>query len=272
MGKTRGRVAVITGASGGIGEAGALRLARDGWRIVLAARRDAELARVAAAVEGAGGAARTVVTDVTRRADVERLREEALATFGTIDVWINNAGRGITRSVLALTDEDVDEIVAVNVKSALYGMQAIVPWFVERGRGQVINVSSFLGRVPLAAHRSIYSAAKAMLNSLSSNLRMERAQRAPGVTISVLMPGVVTTDFARNVRGEGAPPPVAPTPAGAPRLAAQAPDEIGEAIAALIANPVAELYTNPAHGAVAQRYLADVAAFEAGIAGARPGA
>src|SRR4029077_16181756 len=112
-----------------------------------------------------------VTADVTRRADGERIRDEALRAFGRVDVWINNAGRGILRPVLELTDDDVDEMFAVNVKSALYGMQAIAPHFIARGRGPRINVSSFLGRVPIATPRSAYNAAKAALNSLKANLR-----------------------------------------------------------------------------------------------------
>src|SRR5438094_815414 len=151
------RTIVITGASAGIGAAIARRLGRDGNRVALAARR-AEPLEAVAAESGAGALA--VVADVTRREDVERLRDEAIRAFGGVDVWINNAGRGITRSVLDLTDADLDEMMSVNVKSALYGMQAIVPYFVERGRGHLINISSFLARVPIAAHRSAYNAAK----------------------------------------------------------------------------------------------------------------
>jgi NADP-dependent 3-hydroxy acid dehydrogenase YdfG len=76
-----------------------------------------------------------VRTDVTKRSDVERLRDRALEAFGRVDVWVNNAGRGIDRSVLELTEQDLDEMMEVNVKSALYGMQAVVPHFQERGPG-----------------------------------------------------------------------------------------------------------------------------------------
>ena len=100
-----GKVIVVTGASAGIGEALAKRLGRDGHSLVLAARRSEELARVAAE---ASRTAISVVTDVTKRADVERLRDRALQAFGHVDVWINNAGKGIAKNVLALTDDDVD--------------------------------------------------------------------------------------------------------------------------------------------------------------------
>ena len=126
------KVIVITGASSGIGAALALQLAQRGDKVVLAARRQAELEQVASRC---GAQARPVVTDVTRRADVERLREQALDAFGAVDVWVNNAGQGIGRPVLDLTDEDFDLMMAVNAKSALYGMQAIVPYFKSARRG-----------------------------------------------------------------------------------------------------------------------------------------
>ena len=264
-------VVVVTGASGGIGAALALRLAQEGRRLVLAARRGDELRQVADEAERRGAPrALAVETDVTRRAQVERLRDEALAAFGRFDAWVNNAGRGISRPVLELSDEDVDEMIAVNVKSALYGMQAAVPHMVARGSGHVVNVSSFLGRVPLVSVRSAYSAAKAALNSLTASLRAE-LRAYPGIQVSLVMPGVVTTDFARNVRG--GPPAVTGVPAvaGAPPARTGGPaspgmsqtaEEVGEAIAQLLRHPVPELYTNPASAELARQYFADVAAFE----------
>ena len=105
-------VTVITGGSAGIGAATAVRLVSEGHRVVIAARDSARLAAVA---ESLGAAAHAVVADVTRRADVDRIRDEALHAFGSIDTWINNAGRGISRPVLALTDEDVTDIIDVNI-------------------------------------------------------------------------------------------------------------------------------------------------------------
>jgi NADP-dependent 3-hydroxy acid dehydrogenase YdfG len=102
------KVIVITGASGGIGAALAKQLAARGDKVVLAARRVAELKQVASQC---GADALAVVTDVTRRSDVEHLRDEALRAFGHVNVWVNNAGRGIGRPVLDLTDEDFDQMV-----------------------------------------------------------------------------------------------------------------------------------------------------------------
>lgn len=257
----KSRAVVITGASSGIGAALARTLAAEGARLVLAARRTTELDKVTAAARQLGATdALSVTTDVTDRNQVFALRDKAIAGLGRIDVWINNAGRGITRSVLDLTDEDVDEMISVNLKSAIYGMQAAVPYFVERGEGHLVNISSFLGRVPIASFRSVYSAAKAALNSLTSNLRMD-LRDYPGVHVSLVMPGVVTTDFARNVRGDVRAPMNAGAPGGG-SMNAQTPEQVAATIADLIRNPVAELYTNPASAELTRRYYADVAAFE----------
>jgi NADP-dependent 3-hydroxy acid dehydrogenase YdfG len=251
------RIIVITGASAGIGAAIARELGRRGDSLVLAARTVDGLQRVAFEV---GSPAHVVTADVTRRADVDRIRDEALRVFGHVDVWINNAGRGIVRPALELTDEDVDEMIAVNVKSALYGMQAITPHFIERGRGHVINVSSFLGRVPVATPRSAYNAAKAALNALTANVRVDLKRTHPEVYVSLVMPGLVSTDFAKNARGSTGPMPAAAI--GSP-MKPQTPEEVAVIIADVIDRPAAEVYTNPASAALAARYFDDANRFEA---------
>jgi NADP-dependent 3-hydroxy acid dehydrogenase YdfG len=115
---------VVTGASSGIGAALAEQLVARGDRVVLAARREDLLDALAARL---GPNAHAVVADVTKRTDVERLRDASVAALGGVDVWVNNAGRGLSKPALELTDNELDEMILVNVKSALYGMQAIVP-------------------------------------------------------------------------------------------------------------------------------------------------
>ena len=249
------KVVVVTGASEGIGAAIAERLGRAGSSVILAARREERLREVASR---AGSHTLVVPTDVRDRDQVDRLRNEAIAEFGGIDVWINNAGRGITRPVLKLSDEDFDEMMSINVKSALYGMQSIVPHFIERGSGHLINISSFLGRVPIATHRSAYNAAKAALNALTANLRMDLASQYPTIHVSLVMPGLVSTHFADNVRGGGGPRPWG---AGGP-MVVQTADEVAEIVSDLIEKPVPEVFTNPASAAVARRYCEDIAGFE----------
>ena len=233
------KVAVVTGASSGIGAALCKKLGADGWHVVLAARRRAELDKIAAQ---SGEHTLVVVTDVTRRLEVERLKNEALQQFGHIDVWVNNAGRGINRAVMELSETDFDEMMNVNVKSALYGIWTIVPYFKVLGKGHLINVSSFLGRLPLVGNRSAYNAAKAALNSLTANLRMDLRR----------------TDFAKNALYENGS---APAPAIS-RAVIQAPQEVAEMLMDLIKNPRAELYTNPSSAETVKSYYADIAGFE----------
>lgn len=248
---------VITGASAGIGAGLAMRLAGDGHNLVLAARRRDALERVARdAMQRGSPRALVVATDVTKRSDVEHLRDAAVAAFGGFDVWVNNAGRGITRSVLDLSDADVDDMMAYNVKSALYGMQVAVAHFIDRGRGHLINISSFLGRVPLAPHRSAYNAAKAALGALTANLRADLRTDHPEIHVTLVMPGMVATEFGRNTIGA---PPNMPIYSG-PHV--QSVETVAEIIAQTIEHPVAEVYTNPSSVDMARRYFDDVEEFE----------
>ncbi|MFO0694701.1 MAG: SDR family NAD(P)-dependent oxidoreductase [Polyangiales bacterium] len=239
------RVVVITGASSGIGAALAPLLVAEGARVVLVARRRPLLEQVA---EGLGPNALVVVADVTKRADFERVVAEALERFGRIDVLVNNAGRGISRPVSELTDEDFDSMMRVNVKSALYGMQAVLPHFRERGEGQIVNVSSMLGRVPFAPIRSAYAAAKHALNSLSANLRMELRATHPGIVVSVVHPGVVRTEFGTNALHGG------PDSRSLPN--SQSAEEVAAVILDTIRTRRIDAYTRPEARALVANYYA----------------
>src|SRR5438445_5775928 len=249
------KVTVITGASSGIGEALARQLGANGHRLVLGARRENELNRVGHEI---GPDAVRVITDGTRRKEVDHLRDIALQRYGHVDIWVNNAGRGITKSVMELTDKEFDEIVAVVLKSVFYGMQTIVPHFQERGEGHLINVSSFLGRVPLIPYRSIYSAMKSAVNVLTANLRVDLKAKYPGIHVSTVMLGVVNTDF-QSVAGSAFTVRAGTTLC--PQRV-QSADEVAVQIVSLIDHPVAELYTNPAAPELAQQYFRDVALFD----------
>jgi NAD(P)-dependent dehydrogenase (short-subunit alcohol dehydrogenase family) len=246
-------VVVITGASSGIGAALAELVGGQGARVALVARRERELAAVAIR---SGTEALPIVADVTRRADVQRALETALARFGHVDVWVNNAGRGITRVVSELTDEDFDEMITTNVRSVLYGMQAVLPHFRERGRGHIVNVSSMLGRLPLAPFRSAYVAAKHAANALTACLRIELATAYPGITVSSVHPGVVATDFGRSALHGG--------PDSRQIPGAQSAGEVAAVIAELIERPRADVYTRPGAQQLVVAYYAaeDMAAAE----------
>ncbi len=239
------QVIVITGASSGIGSALSELVGSLGARPVLLARRADRLAQVAAR---SGTHARAIVCDVTRRDAIVSAFEVAVAKFGRVDVWVNNAGRGITRKVSELTDDDLDEMLRVNLKSALYGMQTVLPHFRARGRGHIVNVSSVLGRMPFASFRSAYSAAKAALNSLTANLRMELGSDYPDIHVSTVHPGVVTTDFGLNALHGGVDSRRLP--------GAQSAEEIAEVIAEVIRHPRADVYTRPGTQAMVAEYYA----------------
>jgi NADP-dependent 3-hydroxy acid dehydrogenase YdfG len=249
------KVIVITGASAGIGAEVAKQLAARGARVVLAARRKAELDALAAEI---GGETMAAVTDVTSRSDVDALASRTLERFGRIDVWINNAGRGISRAVAQLTDEDLDTMWRDNMKSVLYGIQAVLPHFKSRNEGQIVNISSGLSRAPLAPARAAYGAVKSAVNMLSASLRVELQATHPGIRVTVVLPGVVATDFGLNAVGGGLDNRALP--------GAQPVEAAAKAIVDVIENPVSEAYTSPFIAAVIERYQREPDAFEAEVA------
>ena len=241
-------VVVITGASSGIGAALAERLAGEGASVVLTARRAEALQEVAARC---GANAAVVTGDVTRRGDMDRVVEAALGRFGHIDVWVNNAGRGITRQPTELTDADIDEMMLVNVKSVLYATQAVLPHFKSRGRGHIVNVSSVLGRRPWARFRSAYSGAKHFLNAYTAMLREELSETDPGIQVSLVSPGVVATEFGVNSVHGG--------PDSRELPGAQTAAEVAEVIASVIRTRAADVYTRPESRQAVLDYLAELA-------------
>jgi len=228
----RDKVVVITGASGGIGSALAELLARRGASVALVARRRAELHLVAGRC---GALAHPIVADVTRRPEVGRVVAEVVARFGHIDVWVNNVGQGLTRPPSELTEADIDDMMRVNVKSALYGTQEVLDHFKARQSGHVINISSMLGRIPHAVQRSAYNGSKHFLNALTANFRTEVQQTHPGIQFSLVSPGVVRTDFGRHALHGG--------PLSHQLPDSQDPGEVAAVIAEVIASRQPDVYT-----------------------------
>jgi NADP-dependent 3-hydroxy acid dehydrogenase YdfG len=225
-------VVVITGASSGIGAAAAQLLAHTGMSVVLVARRKEALDAVAATCEGR---ALVVVADVSKREEVRRVVGASIAAFGHIDVWVNNVGQGITRLPTELTDEDIDEVMRVNVKSAIYGMQEVLPHFKSRNAGQIINVSSMLGRIPFAVIRSAYCGAKHFLNALTASFRAEVQATHPGIQFSLVSPGVVRTEFGLNARHGGPDSRQLPD--------SQSAEEVAVVIASVVESRLPDVYT-----------------------------
>ncbi|HVZ38845.1 MAG TPA: SDR family oxidoreductase [Candidatus Kapabacteria bacterium] len=237
-------VVVITGASSGIGAALAELLASAGASLALVARRADALGEVAGRC---GEKALAIPADVSRRDEVQRVVAVALERFGRIDVWVNNVGQGISRLPSQLTDEDIDQVMQVNVKSALYGMQEVLPHFQERGKGHVINISSMLGRMPFAVIRSAYCGAKHFLNALTATFRAEVQETHPGIQFSLVSPGVVRTDFGLNAMHGG------PDSRSFPD--AQNAEDVAEVIAGVIGSRKPDVYTRAgAHDRVVSYY------------------
>jgi len=238
------KVVVITGASSGIGAAAASSIAARGGSVVLVARRAQQLRAVA---ERCGDNALAVVADVTKREDVRRVVTTAIDRFDHVDVWVNNAGRGITRVPSALTDDDIDEMMRINIKSVVYGAQEILPHFKERGSGQIINVSSMLGRAPFSTFRSAYNGTKHFLNAITWNLREELRESHPGITISLVSPGIVATEFGASGLHGGPDSRSLPYP--------QDVNEVGEVIAWVIETRKIDVYTRPGSKAMMTQFL-----------------
>ncbi|WP_170135344.1 SDR family NAD(P)-dependent oxidoreductase [Nannocystis exedens] len=222
------RVAVVTGASSGLGRATAYQLAARGWRVAVAARREHELERTAAGCRERGGEALVVPTDVTREDAVMRLAEETLAEWGRIDAWINNAGVTLFAPLEGGSLADHRQVIETNLHGALHGVRAVVPVFRRQRHGTLINIGSVLSKIGHAFVPS-YVISKFALHGLSEALRVELAEY-PDIHVCTVFPYAIDTphfqvaanDLGRHVN---AMPPV------------QSPDKVARAVADLVDHP-----------------------------------
>ncbi len=189
------KVIVITGASSGLGEATARRLAKNGAKLVLGARREDRLKELVSAIEADGGTAIYRVTDVTDRAQVEALANAARDTYGRIDVLLNNAGLMPLSPLDQLKVDEWEQMVDVNIKGVLYGIAAVLPIMREQKTGHVINLSSVAGHVVFPA-AAVYCATKYAVKALSEGLRMESNGEIRSTNIS---PGAVATELTSKI-------------------------------------------------------------------------
>ena len=189
----RGKVALITGGGSGIGQATAWALARRGVSVALAGRDENKLLETAAQISYEGGDVVTLVADVTDPAQVERLVAETTRAFDGLDLLINGAGVGLIKPLDTTTPEDIDRLLAVNVKGTMLTTQAAVRAMIAGGRGgHIINIAGILGKAPMA-NASLYCASKYAVTGFSKALQLEVKRHA--IKVSLLYLGGVDTPF-----------------------------------------------------------------------------
>lgn len=200
MGKLDGQVAIVTGASAGIGEATARMLAGEGATVVLVARRKDRLDALKQGIERAGGRALAVAADITSAADRERIVRETVSQFGRIDALVNNAGYGQRGPIEIVPIEAIRQNFETNLFSLIALTQLVIPIMRGQQGGRIVNVSSVAGRVarPLS---SVYDATKHALEAISDGLRGELAPF--GIKVVIIEPGFIITEFL-GVANEGA--------------------------------------------------------------------
>lgn len=191
-----GTVAVITGASSGIGRATALELARRGATVALAARREEALERLVRECEDAGGHALAIPVDVTDADAVDALARRAAEAFGRIDVWVNNAAVTAFGRVEDIPADAFRRVIETNLFGYVHGARAVLPWFREQGGGVLINVSSVVGRLG-QPYTGAYTISKFAIIGLSDVLRQELRDE-PGIAVVSILPGSIDTPLFQH--------------------------------------------------------------------------
>jgi NADP-dependent 3-hydroxy acid dehydrogenase YdfG len=191
-----GKVVVVTGASSGLGEAAARLLSEQGATVVLGARRFDRIQALADELNGSGGKALAVATDVTDRDQVRALVDAAVQAYGRVDVMINNAGLMPHSLLERLKVDEWDRMIDVNIKGVLYGIAAALPYMRQQKAGHIINVSSVAGHKVTQAG-AVYAATKYAVRALSEGLRQEVTPY--NIRTTVISPGAVATELPDSI-------------------------------------------------------------------------
>ncbi|MFE3767746.1 SDR family oxidoreductase [Streptomyces sp. NPDC059104] len=238
------RTVAVTGASSGIGEATARRLAADGYRVLLGARRTDRLERITAEITEAGGEAFFRRLDVTDARDTRAFVDAALGAYGRLDALVNNAGLMPLSPLDALRTDEWDRMLDVNVRGVLHGIAAALPPMRAQGGGHIVNIAS-VGAYEVSPTAAVYCATKFAVRAISEGLRQESAG---GIRVTLVSPGVTESELADTI-GD----PVAREVMKAYRAVALPASAIAGAIAYALAQPpevdVNEIVVRPVAGA-----------------------
>ncbi|MFI8940424.1 SDR family oxidoreductase [Streptomyces syringium] len=238
------KVVAITGASSGIGEATARRLAADGHRLFLGARRTDRLDRLVMEITAMGGTAAARRLDVTEAADVQGFVAAAGERYGRVDVMVNNAGVMPLSPLDALRTKEWNRMIDVNVRGVLHGISAALPVMRVQGAGHIVNIAS-VGAHEVSPTAAVYCATKFAVRAISEGLRQESAG---DVRVTLVSPGVTESELADSIAD-----PAARAAMRAYRAAALPASAIAEAVAYAISQPpqvdVNEIVVRPAASA-----------------------
>ncbi|MGL4883588.1 MAG: SDR family oxidoreductase [Waterburya sp.] len=198
MSEIQNKIVIITGASSGLGEATAKRLAKHGAKLMLAARREDRLQKLVTEIEQDGGTAKYQVTDVSDRSQVEALVKATHQAYGRIDVLVNNAGLMPLSPLDETKVEEWDKMIDVNIKGVLYGVAAVLPIMRSQQSGHIINLSSVAGH-KVSPGATVYCATKFAVKAISEGIRLESHGHIRSTNIS---PGAVATELPNTITHE----------------------------------------------------------------------
>jgi NADP-dependent 3-hydroxy acid dehydrogenase YdfG len=202
VGKLDGKIAVVTGASSGIGEATAEALAAEGATVVVAARREERLRELVGRIEGSGGRTLVISCDVTDEEQAHALIRRAVEEFGRVDILVNNAGVMLLSTVGKGLSDQWRQMFEVNVLGLLYATDAAIEVMKRQQSGHIVNVSSVAGRKVTRDSSGVYAGTKFAVNAISEGLRQELLE--DNVRVTIIEPGAVATELPDHITDEDA--------------------------------------------------------------------
>lgn len=201
MGKLTGKVAIVTGASRGIGKAIAINFAKEDANVIINyVKQKKQAIKVVEMIQKNGGTASIFQADVSNQIEVENMTQSVIHKFNKIDILVNNAGIMIRSDPLCFSDNEIENMLATNVKGVIYCIKSVAPEMIKHKSGKIINISSIAGLGTASPGTTIYAASKGAVNTLTKRFALELGSH--GINVNAIAPGLVKTDIILN----GIPP------------------------------------------------------------------